>query len=279
MGFAQVKQAREQQVLFSERLDQAVDHDHDVRLVDKTLQSVDFSEWEARCDLTKGQPPIHARAVAGVIRHGLLCRISSCRALEEALLVRLDFRWLVEGRRIDHSSVVVARVVWGSCSATPTESRSDSTTSLNLPPISLSDSLELLDWMGRQLRRVREANQTNQTKRCVPWVTSDESSRWGLPPVTERRISVACRFRHGSSAGSSNSSFEERCRRCGVGELLRNSHRVAERLGYISEPAPSSLSDSLELLDWTGREPMLRRCVQAAEKSSMMTLSRSRQLL
>lgn len=30
--------------------------------------------------------------------------------------------------------------------------------SLNLPPISLSDSLELLDWTGRQLRRVREAN-------------------------------------------------------------------------------------------------------------------------
>ena len=88
MEFAQVKQAQEQQVLFSERLDQAVDHDHDVRLVDKTLQSVDFSEWEARCDLTKGQPPIHARAVAGVIRHGLLCRISSSRALEEALQVR-----------------------------------------------------------------------------------------------------------------------------------------------------------------------------------------------
>jgi hypothetical protein len=53
--------------------------------------------------------------------------------------------------------------------------------SLNLPPISLSDSLELLDWTGRQLRRVREAT---QAKRCVTRVTrekSDESSRWGLP--------------------------------------------------------------------------------------------------
>ena len=81
MRFTQVKLARDQLVLFRERLDRAVDVDRDVRLVD---------------------------------------------ALEEALQVRGDFRWLVEGRRIDHSSVVVARVVWGSCSATPTESRSDS---------------------------------------------------------------------------------------------------------------------------------------------------------
>ena len=181
MRFAQVKLARDQLVLFLERLNRSVDADHDVRLVDKTLQSVDFSEWEARCELTKGQPPIHPRAVAGVIRHGLLCRNRSSHTLEEALQVRLDFRWLVEGRQIDHSSVVVARVVWGSCSATPTESRSDSATSLNLPPISLSYSLELLDWTGRQLRRVREAT---QAKRCVTRVTrekSDESSRWGLP--------------------------------------------------------------------------------------------------
>ena len=181
MGFAQVKQAREQQVLFLERLDRAVDVARDVRLVDKALQSVDFSEWEARCELTKGQPPIHPRAVAGVIRHGLLCRISSSRTLEEALQVRLDFRWLAEGRGIDHSSVVVARVLWGSCSATPTESRSDSATSLNLPPISLSDSLELLDWTGRQLRRVREATHTKRCVTLVTWVTSDESSRSGLP--------------------------------------------------------------------------------------------------
>ena len=110
MRFAQVKQAREQQVLFPERLDQAVDHDHDVRLVDKILHSVDFSDWEARYDLTKGQPPIHPRIMAGVILYGLLCRISSSRALEEALQVRLDFRWLAEGRRIDHSTICKFRI-------------------------------------------------------------------------------------------------------------------------------------------------------------------------
>ncbi|MEP3477721.1 MAG: IS1182 family transposase [Fuerstiella sp.] len=110
MKFAKVKQARNQQVLFPERLDEAVDDDHDVRLVDRILHSVDFSEWEARYHLAKGQPPIHPRVMAGVILYGLLCRISSSRALEEALQVRLDFRWLAEGRRIDHSTICKFRI-------------------------------------------------------------------------------------------------------------------------------------------------------------------------
>lgn len=110
MDFSKVKQGRDQQVLFPERLDEAVGPDHDVRLVDKILHSVDFSVWEAKYDLTKGKPPIHPRVIAGVILYGLLCRISSSRALEEALRVRLDFRWLAEGRRIDHSTICKFRI-------------------------------------------------------------------------------------------------------------------------------------------------------------------------
>lgn len=108
MNFAKVRQARDQQVLFPERLDEAVDHD--VRLVDKILHSVDFSEWESKYHLAHGQPPIHPRVMAGVILYGLLCRISSSRALEEALQVRLDFRWLAAGRRIDHSTICKFRI-------------------------------------------------------------------------------------------------------------------------------------------------------------------------
>lgn len=110
MNFAEVKQSRDQQVLFPERLDEAVDVDHDVRLVDKILHSIDFTAWEAKYDLVKGQPPIHPRVIAGVILYGLLCRISSSRALEEALQVRLDFRWLTQSRRIDHSTICKFRI-------------------------------------------------------------------------------------------------------------------------------------------------------------------------
>jgi hypothetical protein len=180
MRFAQLKLARDQLVLFPERLDRAVDVARDVRLVDKTLQSVASPNGKLDASSPKG----NRRFILEPWREsfGMGCCVGSGpAALEEALQVRLDFRWLAEGRGIDHSSVVVARVLWGSCSATPTESRSDSATSLNLPPISLSDSLELLDWTGRQLRRVREATQTKRCVTRVTWVTSDESSRWGLP--------------------------------------------------------------------------------------------------
>lgn len=110
MDWAKVKQPRDQQILFPERLDEAVDGDHDVRLFDKILHCIDFSGWEAKYDLSKGQPPIHPRILAGVILYGLLCRITSSRALEEALQVRLDFRWLAESRRIDHSTICKFRV-------------------------------------------------------------------------------------------------------------------------------------------------------------------------
>ena len=39
--------------------------------------------------------------LAGMILYGLLKRIRTSRALEEALQVRLDFRWLAQGRSID----------------------------------------------------------------------------------------------------------------------------------------------------------------------------------
>ena len=47
MDWSKVKQPRDQQILFPERLDEAVAVDHDVRLVDKILRCVDFSKWEA----------------------------------------------------------------------------------------------------------------------------------------------------------------------------------------------------------------------------------------
>ncbi len=60
---------------------------------------------EADYDLTRGQPPIPSRVIASVILYGLLTRIRSTRALEESLQMRIDFRWLVKGRSIDHTTI------------------------------------------------------------------------------------------------------------------------------------------------------------------------------
>jgi transposase len=105
MGWSKAKESREQIVLFPGRLDDAISKDHRVRILDDILGKLDWSEWEAGYDLTRGQPPFHPRVLASVILYGLLVRIRSSRALEEALLVRLDFRWLVEGRTIDHTTL------------------------------------------------------------------------------------------------------------------------------------------------------------------------------
>lgn len=103
--FSIPKLSRDQLVLFPERLDQAIPADHSVRLLDEILGRIDWTAWELAYDLTRGQPPIHPRVLSGAVLYGLLKRIRTSRALEEALEVRNDFRWLVEGRSIDHTTI------------------------------------------------------------------------------------------------------------------------------------------------------------------------------
>lgn len=105
MEWAKPPENREQIVLFAEKLDDAIDPNHPVRLLDKILRGVDWRPWEAKYKLTRGMPPIHPSVLASVILYGLLKRIRTSRGLEEALKVRLDFRWLAEGRTIDHTTI------------------------------------------------------------------------------------------------------------------------------------------------------------------------------
>ena len=105
MDWAKASERRDQLVLFPTRLDDAIELNHRVRMLDDILSRLDWTKWEADYDLRRGQPPIHPRILASVILYGLLVRIRASRALEEALQVRLDFRWLVEGRSIDHTTI------------------------------------------------------------------------------------------------------------------------------------------------------------------------------
>src|SRR5215212_6381523 len=103
--WARAPQQRDQMVLFAERLDEAVPPEHAVRLLDEILSRLDWTKWEAAYHPRLGQPAIHPRVLSGVLLYGLMTRIRSSRALEEALVVRLDYRWLVEGRTIDHTTL------------------------------------------------------------------------------------------------------------------------------------------------------------------------------
>ncbi len=105
MYFAAAPQKRDQMVLFSERLDDVIQKDHSIRLFDDILGRLDWTTWEATYHGHLGQPPIHPRVLAGVILYGLMTRIRSSRVLEDAVGVRFDFLWLVEGQSMDHSTL------------------------------------------------------------------------------------------------------------------------------------------------------------------------------
>lgn len=103
--WSQAPEVREQLVLYTQCLDDALPSDHTVRLLDEILARLDWSAWEAKYHQRLGQPAIHPRVLASVLLYGLLTRIRSSRGLEEALLMRMDFRWLAEGRTIDHTTL------------------------------------------------------------------------------------------------------------------------------------------------------------------------------
>ena len=96
---------RDQILLFSPTLDDSISDDHPVRLLDEILRAQDWSAWEQEYDGTRGQPPIPPWVMAGVILYGLMRRIRSSRQLEYACGHNIDFMWLSEGRRIDHTTL------------------------------------------------------------------------------------------------------------------------------------------------------------------------------
>ncbi len=100
------------QLLVPYALDDLIAADHPVRQLDAILSRVDWRPWEARYNGHRGQPPIHPRLLAGAILYGLIRRVRSSRELEDATRERLDFRWFLEGRTIDHSTFAEFRTAF-----------------------------------------------------------------------------------------------------------------------------------------------------------------------
>jgi transposase len=102
--WAKAPHDRDQLMLLSPSLDEMLGGDHEIRLLDALLLSLDWSGWEERYDSSSGQPPIHPRLMAGCILYGLTLGIRSLRGLEDATRHRTDFIWFLSGQTIDHST-------------------------------------------------------------------------------------------------------------------------------------------------------------------------------
>ena len=95
---------REQCILMGPSLDEQIASDDPIRLLDKILECLDWSEWECVYSDGPGRPPVHPRLLAGSILYGMMNRIRSSRDLESATRMRIDFHWFLDGRHIDHST-------------------------------------------------------------------------------------------------------------------------------------------------------------------------------
>jgi len=95
---------RQQTLLLYPTLDESVSGDHPIRQLEEILKALDWSAWTGTYNGHVGQPPIPPWVMAAVILYGLMRRIRSSRQLEYACGHNIDFMWLAEGRRIDHST-------------------------------------------------------------------------------------------------------------------------------------------------------------------------------
>jgi len=110
MGWVPPVESREQLVLFSRKIDDMLPEDHAVRQLAAIMDQIDWSDWEREyVQRGPGRTALHPKVMASVILYGLLTRIRTSRQLEEALTLRIDFRWLAEGRSIDHSTFCIFR--------------------------------------------------------------------------------------------------------------------------------------------------------------------------
>lgn len=95
---------RSQTLLLYPTLDDSVSEYHPVRQLEEILRAMDWSSWTQEYNGRVGQPPIPPWVMAGITLYGLMRKIRSSRQLEYACGNYIDFMWLAEGRRIDHST-------------------------------------------------------------------------------------------------------------------------------------------------------------------------------
>lgn len=107
--WAKAPMPREQIVLFTTTLDDAISDDHPVRLFAEIMAGYDWSKWEAQYNGCIGQPPIHPRILATLWLYALRRGVRSSRKLEYMILNAIDFMWIAEGRKPDFSTLSIFR--------------------------------------------------------------------------------------------------------------------------------------------------------------------------
>ncbi len=107
--FREPEHPREELVLFTKRLDDAIPLDHPVRVFDDILDADAFvpviEEMKKKYDGLTGRMPFCPSYLVRLYIYGMLNRLRSTRRLEDACRNRIDVMWLMCGQIPDHTTI------------------------------------------------------------------------------------------------------------------------------------------------------------------------------
>ncbi len=97
---------RNQLPLFVGSLEEAIESDHEVRLLEAFVDALPLADFGFKLDqLENGRPAYHPGDLLKLYLYGYLYRIRSSRLLEKECKRNLEVRWLLRGLAPDHNTI------------------------------------------------------------------------------------------------------------------------------------------------------------------------------
>ena len=105
MQFIQGKD-RDQSVLFPQTLNQIIDAEHEVRVIDAFINSIQIEDYNFKVKSSfEGRPSYNPKDLLKLFIYGYLNRIRSSRALEKECYRNIEVMWLLKDLAPDHNTI------------------------------------------------------------------------------------------------------------------------------------------------------------------------------
>ena len=98
---------RTQSVLFSDSLDNIIDQNHEVRLIDLFVESIQLKDFDfkLKTNTLEGRPPYNPKDLLKLFIYGYLNSIRSSRVLEKECKRNIELMWLMKQLTPDHNTI------------------------------------------------------------------------------------------------------------------------------------------------------------------------------
>ena len=97
---------RTQTAIFPVTMEQAIDQDHEVRIIDLFVDSLDVEKLGFSVDFGEnGRPAYHPKDLLKLYIYGYLNRVRSSRELEKETHRNIEVIWLLKGLSLDHNTI------------------------------------------------------------------------------------------------------------------------------------------------------------------------------